>query len=162
MVERILSCPAPSSWAARIAASAQESPDGCWVWQGALDRYGYGRFWYTISRGSRRRTGSHRAAWLALRGDIPDGLVTDHLCRNRACVNPWHMELVSNQENTIRGYQFDKPGRRTRRKPKPRTFCGTHQQLDGYLHTGPSGYTRWVCRICARANMARWKARQAA
>src|SRR5688572_21764976 len=46
---------------------------------------------------------AHRLMYVALRGPIPDGLELDHLCRNHACVNPWHMEPVTGRVNKLRG-----------------------------------------------------------
>lgn len=71
-------------------------PSGCWLWRGALTTLGYGTF------GSPTRS-AHRIIYEALIGPIPDGLTIDHLCRNRACENPWHMEPVTQRENTLRG-----------------------------------------------------------
>lgn len=77
----------------------------CWPWLGALmgrdvaDGGGYGYFW--------RRAGScyaHRIAYELSAGPIPAGLFIDHLCRNRQCVNPAHLEPVTNGENQRRGY----------------------------------------------------------
>lgn len=70
----------------------------CWCWKGGTDASGYGR-----SRYNRKGCSAHRRAWLQLVGPIPDGLEADHLCRNRACVNPAHMELVTHTENVRRG-----------------------------------------------------------
>lgn len=70
----------------------------CWEWSGALNPGGYGRF--TQGRTS---VAAHRYAYEHMVGPIPDGLDLDHLCRNRRCVRPDHMEPVTNQVNVLRG-----------------------------------------------------------
>lgn len=70
----------------------------CWVWTGTLDGTGYGVFCHA---GKRFR--SHRYSYELMVAEIPAGLVIDHLCRNRACCNPWHLEPVTEQVNIIRG-----------------------------------------------------------
>lgn len=70
---------------------------GCWVWRGPLDRDGYGTF--HLRRLTRR---AHRVGWYDLRGPIPEGMVVNHACRNRRCVNPQHMELTTPRENALR------------------------------------------------------------
>lgn len=70
----------------------------CWVWVGARTAAGYGQLNLRY-----RRTYAHRAAYETWRGPIPDGLHIDHLCRVRACANPWHMEPVTREENWMRG-----------------------------------------------------------
>ena len=73
-------------------------PDECWRWLMSLTNYGYGQFFY-------RRVGlaAHRIMYEAEHGTIPKGLQIDHLCRNRWCCNPAHMEAVTSRENTLRG-----------------------------------------------------------
>lgn len=66
--------------------------DACWLWRGALDR-GYGRY---------ERTSAQRAMYRHFHGPIPEGMDTDHLCRNPSCVNPLHLEVVTNAENNRR------------------------------------------------------------
>jgi len=74
-----------------------EDPNGCWEWFAYKDRKGYGRF------RDGRVVRAHRWAYEHLVGPIPANRQCDHLCRNRACVNPAHIELVTNKENTLRG-----------------------------------------------------------
>lgn len=68
----------------RLMSKTVADPTGCWRWTGCLDAYGYGRI-AMPSRGGER---AYRVAYELLVGPIPDGLQLDHLCRNRACVNP--------------------------------------------------------------------------
>lgn len=70
----------------------------CWEWQKSTNPKGYGLFYV-----GQRMIFAHRFAWESENGPIPSGLVTDHLCRNRPCVNPAHLEPVTNRENILRG-----------------------------------------------------------
>jgi hypothetical protein len=80
--------------------SKVEFTDSCWLWVGSRNKGGYGAFG-RASRGVSVQ--AHRWAYEYLREPIPTGLHIDHLCRVRACVNPWHMEPVTNAENVRRG-----------------------------------------------------------
>lgn len=68
----------------------------CWIFTGAKNEDGYGK----VKLDGHWR--AHRYAWSVLRGEIPDGLELDHLCRNRACVNPDHLDPVPGAVNTAR------------------------------------------------------------
>lgn len=70
---------------------------GCWVWSKKTGYDGYGR-----CRRRQRNYMAHRLYWSHYRGEIPDGMMIDHLCGNRACVNPDHLEVVSRTENARR------------------------------------------------------------
>lgn len=82
--------------------------DGCWLWLAHVRKDGYG----TFMRDGRRRPGrkpeyAHRVAYELLVGPIPEGLILDHVvargCKSRSCVNPAHLEPVTNLENGRRG-----------------------------------------------------------
>ncbi len=74
-------------------------PSGCWVWKGHVTPYGYGRVTFN---GIRKQ--AHCWSWyLHNLPEVRKGLTLDHLCRNRACVNPDHLEIVSMRVNMLRG-----------------------------------------------------------
>jgi hypothetical protein len=82
----------------RLADKFVFAPDGCWLWQGALYENGYASFWFDGKTGR-----AHRFIYELLVGSIPEHLQLDHLCRVRHCVNPAHLEPVTNAENGMRG-----------------------------------------------------------
>lgn len=131
------------SFERRVLSRVSITPSKCWEWQGAKMRNGYGQ----MAIGG-RRWAAHRYAYEQIKGSIPQGLDLDHLCRNRACVNPDHLEPVTRQENLNRGVKKSLC-------PK-KTHCVHGHELAGdnlYLH--PTG--RRCCRACtnARARRAR-------
>lgn len=73
-------------------------PDECWIWTGAKDRKGYPNF-----RVEKNKTGKgHRFSYVLHFGPIPLGLHVDHECNNRSCVNPFHLQLLTNKQNNER------------------------------------------------------------
>lgn len=128
----------------RFFRQTRISPSGCVEWTGFLDRDGYGQF-----RPGGRQSGkvrSHRWAYEHLVGPIPDGLVLDHLCRNRACVNVDHLEPVTTRENWLRG---EGPARINADK----THCINDHPLSGdNLLVAPDG--KRACVSCRKARAA--------
>jgi hypothetical protein len=120
----------------RIADKIWPEPNsGCWLWGAAISGTGYG-----MTSLNRRQISAHRLLYELLRGAIPAGLVVDHLCRNRACVNPDHMELVSTKENVRRGLGLTAINAR-----KTAPDCG-----HGSFEIAPrTGWRR--CPVCRRA-----------
>jgi hypothetical protein len=111
----------------------------CWIWQGARSGNGYG---HLKRKRSRSNIPAHRYMWEVMRGPIPNGLVVDHLCRVPLCVNPQHMELVTNRENILRG---NSPAAKQARQ----TQCKRgHLFDDANTRITPTGARR--CRACDR------------
>jgi hypothetical protein len=82
----------------RFMSKVERTEDHCWTWRGHIFSNGYGGF---IADG--RQSLAHRLSYEHFVGPIPDGLVLDHLCRNRACVRPDHLQPVAMRENLLRG-----------------------------------------------------------
>lgn len=94
---------APAEEIPRFARKIMPMENGCWAWHGNIHpETRYGRFWF----GRHLDRLAHRVAYEWSIGPIPEGMVIDHLCRNRQCVNPSHLEVVTNVENVMRGYSI--------------------------------------------------------
>lgn len=111
----------------------QDTGSGCWLWTAYTCKkagYGYVRMPSTLAP-----IQAYRAVWVQLRGPIPETLQLDHLCRVRACVNPEHLEVVTQQENSKRGGMARKLARGT-------CASGRHP----YTEENPPEAVR--CKVC--------------
>lgn len=130
----------------RFEASIMPEPNtGCWLWTGGLNAKGYGVFW----DGGKNRS-AHRLSYELANGPAPDGLALDHKCRQRSCVNPSHLEPVTNLENT-------------RRSPLVCSRRGKATCKHGHSLTGDNLYTKRGVTECVecRREAARRQRRKA-
>ena len=130
------------------------APGGCWQWSARLNADGYGHL-----NVDGQKVRAHRFAYEMLVGAIPEGLQLDHLCRNRGCVNPDHLEPVTNRENILRGETV--PARNA-----AKTHCSKGHEFTPENTTMRANGWR-ECKTCQRAHSAkltasRRKARHAA
>ena len=127
----------PANMRSKIALTPPPRPDladHCWTWQNATSKQGSGCF--AIDSKSRL---AHRVAYEKLVGPVPDDLQIDHLCRNRKCCNPAHLEPVTHLENARRGERAQ------------RTHCARGHELSGQnlIASTPKGrHPRRECRAC--------------
>lgn len=84
-----------------LARVSMEPMSGCWLWTGYIAKQGYGRM--SIKEMEPRARWAHRVSYESFKGAIPEGLQLDHLCRNKTCVNPDHLEAVTPRINCLRG-----------------------------------------------------------
>lgn len=131
------------SYGKHFAARVARDPDtGCWIWGGARHANGYGR----ISHQNKSKL-VHRFSYEWHVGPIPTGLQLDHLCRNRACCNPAHLEPVSGRTNVLRGDTITASNARKTHCPQGHPYTRIY-----------AGKRR--CLICNRAHWNAYRARR--
>lgn len=130
----------------RFVTKFRVSESGCWEWTGGKCGNGYGNmFLRKESDGRTKRIYAHRVSYEHFVGPIPDGLELDHLCRNRGCVNPEHLEPVTRGENLRRIPQEARPPHM-----QPRTHCKRGHEFTPE-NTGVNSKGRF-CRTCRKAS----------
>lgn len=147
--------PIPTTPDERFWAKVAKQLDGCWLWKGATN--GDGRYGMVGGRGKGLEQ-AHRVAYEMAHGAIPDGLVIDHLCRTTLCVNPDHLEPVTQAENIMRGVA---PTALNARK----THCKRGHEFtpeNTYVMTNGGRTCRTCAREATREAQRRYRARKKA
>lgn len=135
--------------AERVAELTMPEPNsGCWLWLGLLGKDGYGRI---------NGRQAHTVSYEIHIGPIPSGLVPDHQCRLHPCVNPWHLESVTNRVNILRGTA-----------PSALNAVKTHckrghafDEANTYVAFAGTKAQERRCKTCQRANEQRRRERRA-
>jgi len=133
----------------------REDLGSCWLWIGGLGGGGYGK----LSKGKKREGNvvAHIFAYETFVGPVPPGMELDHLCRNRTCVRPTHVEPVTHRENLQRGDTFQARNARKTHCSKGHPFDTTNTKLDVDTR---HNCTHRRCRTCSRYYSRQWKAKR--
>jgi hypothetical protein len=141
--------PIPGHVARRALTRYVVDEDGCHVSTYSVASHGYAQIGWQSKAEGRAGTLAHRAAWVAVHGQIPLGMTLDHLCKNRRCVNTDHLRLLPNYENARRTNGWDWPLGECR-NGHPNSML--RRQSDG----------RIKCQQCRRDTVARYDAKRRA
>lgn len=133
----------------RVRSKALITPTGCWHWTGAITSAGYGSILY-----KGKTWQAHRLSYELFHGPILDGLPLDHLCRNRACINPAHLDPVTLHQNALRRVDI-----------RPTHCPAGHEYTPSntiWAESRVPGYKARKCRTCHHRFQREARARKAA
>jgi hypothetical protein len=138
-------------------------PEACWWWTGYLYPTGYGGIKTFPGDGRKVMAYAHRLSYQLTKGEIPEGREIDHICFNKACVNPAHLQAITHRENILRSdipakmhAALRAQGYRRGRSPKPFGIAGfcKHGHMLSVVgvdeHALRNGGVRRKCRECRK------------
>lgn len=126
--------------------------DDCWQWSAALTTKGYARF--AKRRPDGKRILAHRFSYEYYIAEIPEGLTIDHLCQNKWCVNPWHLEPVPNSVNIARRY--DRTVTKVRDWDNGTCTNGHNLAIVGHYKKVRKSNVSFECKECRRNQRMRY------
>lgn len=151
----------------RFHAKIRREDNGCWRWMGSINQGGYGNMGVSVPR--KRNVPAHRVGYELYKGPIPEGLQLDHLCRNRWCVNPEHLEPVTQKENInrgesptavlhrlghcARGHEMNEQNSYPRKKNPEHRICKVCKSMSGRKHRWAKGVSRIEAPLAVRFEM---------
>jgi hypothetical protein len=127
----------------RFRAKVAVDSNGCWIWQASKLKSGYGLF----TNENRKTVTAHRWIWEYTHGAIPDEMVIDHICRNTSCVNPKHLQVITQSENIKRSL--------TVIRRSERTHCRNGHEFTPQNTKYVTGQRGRRCGICAKQSVKR-------
>lgn len=146
----MLSIPNPSDKdQERFWSKVQFNGHQCWNWLGGVSNNGYGRFCF----GRRGQIVAHRVSFQLVYGLVPEGLVLDHICHNRICVNPVHLRIVTKRINAIENSNSMSA------KQVLQTHCIRGHPLSGenlFSYVDRKGSTHRECKECRNMRNREW------
>lgn len=125
----------------RFWAKIQVTQDGCWEWTAYRDKDGYGS--YRLGAANSKHWRVHRLTYSTFVRELAPGEQIDHLCRNRSCCNPQHLEPVSLRENVDRGENYVSINRKKTHCPQGHEYAGDNLRIKV-----SKGVQRRICRAC--------------